>query len=107
MFFNFGISAVLLLRRYYKIRTSFKTLVLKKTTIWRLKKSQINDNDKLFSNYHMRSKTSIKTSFIYNIRTGEESFCSCFCGGFVNRFDRDRVKNLEVYFVLYESSLLL
>ena len=36
---SISISIALLLWRQRKIRTTFKTLVLKKTTIWRLKKS--------------------------------------------------------------------
>ena len=78
---SISISTTLLLWRQRKIRTSFKTLVSKKTTIWRLKKS--HSNDKLLekitsSSYHMEQKTFIEASCIYNIHTGENHFCSCY-----------------------------
>ena len=62
---SISISTALLLWRYglRKIRTSFKTLVSKKTTIWWMKKS--HSNDKLLekitsSSYHMEQKHSLK-----------------------------------------------
>ena len=92
------------------MRTSIKTLVSRKTTILRLKKSQ--SNDKLFRKinvFHSSPgiKTFIEVSYIYNIHAGEEVFSSCFFGRFVSRFDPDKVKQFEVNFGLYESSLLL
>ena len=42
-FFNSGVSIILLLWRYRKIRTYFKTLVLKRAITLQLKKSQGND----------------------------------------------------------------
>ena len=76
---SISISTALLLWRYglRKIRTSFKTLVSKKTTIWRLKKSHSNDKllEKITSfNYHMEQKTLIEASCICNIHTGENFF---------------------------------
>ena len=58
---SISISTTLLLCR--KKRTSFKTLVSKKTTIWQLRKS--HSNDKLWekvtsSSYHMEQKHSSK-----------------------------------------------
>ena len=101
-----SIRTALLLWRYRKIRTSFKTLVSKKTTIWRLKKS--HSNDKLLekitsSSYHMEQKTFIEASCICNIHTGEKIFAAAalkVCEPF--RFGQ--IKKLEVYFGLYESS---
>ena len=69
-----------LLRRYCKIRTSFRTLVSYKTTIWRLKKSDSNDKflEKITSSsYHMEQNTFIEASCISNIHTGGNIFCSC------------------------------
>ena len=94
-----------------KIRTSIKILVPKKTTIWRLKKSQ--SNDKLFekltsSTHHMGWKTFIEGSYIYNIHTGEV-FCSWFFGRFVSRFDSDGNKiwselwSVRVFFAFIEK----
>ena len=61
------------------MRTSFKTLVSKEMTIWRLKKS--HSNDKLLekitsSSYHMEQKTFIEASYIYNIHTGGKFFAA-------------------------------
>ena len=56
-------------------------LILKKTTIWRFKKSHSNDKllEKITSfSYHMEQKTFIEASCIYNIHTGENHFCSCY-----------------------------
>ena len=41
------------------------------------------------------------------MHTGEDIFRSCFFWKFVSCFDSDKVKKLEVYFGLYESSLFL
>ena len=51
------------------MRTSFKTLVSKKTTTWRLKKSRSNAKPKKItsSSYHMEQKAFIEASCIYNI----------------------------------------
>ena len=76
---SISISTTLLLWR--KKRTSFKTLASKKTTIWRLKKSHSNDKirEKITSSsYHMEQKTFIEASYIYNMHTQENHFCSCF-----------------------------
>ena len=43
LFWNFGISIMLLSWRKHKIWTSFKTLGSKKVVKWRLKKFQSND----------------------------------------------------------------
>ena len=88
-----------------KIRTSFKTLVSKKETVWCLKKS--HSNDKLLENitsssYNMEQKTFIEASCIYNIHTGKKFFCSCYFWRFSFRFTQ--IKKLEVYFGLYQSS---
>ena len=75
-----SISTALLLWRYCKIWTSFKTLVSKKGTKWRLKKSHSNDKilEKVtFYSYHMEQKTFIEASCFYNIHSEENSFCSC------------------------------
>ena len=56
------------------LRISFKTLVPKKTTIWRVKKTHRNDKllEKITSsNCQMEQKTFIEASCIYNIHTGE------------------------------------
>ena len=100
-----SISTALLLWRYCKIWTSFKTLVSKKATIWQLKKSHSNDRllEKITSSsYHMEQKTFIEASCIYNIHTGEKNFCSCYFWRFSFRFGQ--IKKLEVYFGLYQSS---
>ena len=58
------------------MRTSFKTLVLKKTAIWQLKNLTVATNFEkkiTSSSYHMEQKTFIETSCIYNIHTGEKS----------------------------------
>ena len=75
-----SISTALLLWRYCKIWTSFKTLVSKKATIWRLKKSHSNDKilEKIaFYSYHMEQKTFKEASCFYNIRSEGNFFCSC------------------------------
>ena len=92
-----------------KIRTSFKTPISKEATIWRLNESR--SNDKLLpkimsSSYHMELKILIEASCIYNMHTGEKDFCSYYFRRFVSRFDSNRVTKLEMYFGLYESSLL-
>ena len=105
---SISISTTLLLWR--KIRTSFKILVSKKTTTWRLKKS--HSNDKLWekitsSSYHMEQKTFIEAICIYNIHTGENHFCSCSFWKFVSRLDSDRLKNLKCTLVCTSLLLLL
>ena len=57
------------------MRTSLKTLVSNKPTIWRLKKR--HSKDKLLekitsSSNHMELKTFIEAICIYNIHTGEK-----------------------------------
>ena len=66
-----SISTALLLWRYCKIQTCFKTLVSRKTTIWLLKKSHNNNKllEKTLSSYHMERKTFVEASCIYNIHT--------------------------------------
>ena len=55
----------------------------------------------------MEWKTFMEASSIYNIHIEDKIFCSCYFCRFANSFDSDRVERLEVYFGLYESSLLL
>ena len=79
------------------MRTSFKTLVSKKATTWRLKKS--HSSDKLLekitsSSYHVEKQTFIKARCIYNIHTGEKISCSCCFLKFVSRLDSDRLKSV-------------
>ena len=91
------------------MRTSFKTLVSKKTTIWWLRKSHGNDKllEKItYSSYHMEQKN-IETSCIYNIHTGENCFCSCCFERFVSRLYSDRLKNLKCTLVCTSLLLLL
>ena len=107
---SISISTALLLGRYRKIRTSFKTLVSKKTTIWWLKKS--HSNNKLLekttpSSYQMEQKTFIEISCIYNIHAGEKNFCSCCFWRFVSRLDSDRWKNSKCTLVCTSLLLLL
>ena len=106
-------ALLLLLWRSRKIQTSFKTLVSKKATIWRLKKSHINDKllEKIMSSsYHTEQKTLIEVSCIYNIHTREKKFCSCYFWRFVSCLDSDRSKNLKctlwsvrVFFCFYRE----
>ena len=61
------------------MRTTFKTLVSKKTTIWQLKKFHSNDKllgKKTSSSYHMEQKTFVEASCMYNIHTGENIFAA-------------------------------
>ena len=109
---SISISTALLLWRYglRKIRTSFKTLVSKKTTIWRMKKSHRNDKllEKITSSsYHMEQKTFIEASCINNIHTGEKNFCTCWFWRFMNRLDLDRLKDLKCTLVCKSPLLLL
>ena len=107
---SISIGTAVLFWRKHKIRTSFKTLASKKTTIWRLKKSHSNDNrlEKIMSSsYHMEQKTFIKESCIYNIHTEKKIFCSCCFWRFVNRLDSDRLKNLKCTWVCTSLLLLL
>ena len=65
LFWNFGISIMLLSWRKHKIWTSFKTLGSKKVVKWRLKKFQSNDklSRKVMSfSYHIEWKTFTETS---------------------------------------------
>ena len=104
------VSTALLLWRYGKIRTSFKTLVSKKTAIRQLKKSYCNDKlwEKITSSsYHMEQKTFIEASCIYNIHTGENHFCSCYFWKFVSRLDSDRLKNVKCTLVCTSLFLIL
>ena len=105
-------TVILLLWRYCKIRISFKTLVSKKMTIWRLRKSRSNDKlleKRTSSNYHMEQKTFIEASYIYNIHTGENIFLQLLLLKFVRRFDWDRLKNFKgiwsvrVFFYFYRD----
>ena len=107
---SINISTALALRRYCKIRTSFKTIVSKKTTISRLKKS--NSNEKLLekttsSSHHMKQKALIEATCIYNIHTGGKIFCSCCFWRFESRLDSNRLKNLECTLVCTSLLLLL
>ena len=80
-----NISTALLMWRYCKIWTCFKTLVSKKTTIWRLKKSHGNDKtlEKItFSSYHMEQKTFMEASCIYNIHSEGKIFVAVAFKGF-------------------------
>ena len=77
-----SISTARLMWRYgvRKIRTSFKTLVSKKMTIWWLEKSHNSDEllQKIISSsYHMEPKAYIEASCVFNIHTGETKNCSC------------------------------
>ena len=107
---SISISTALLLGRYREIRTSFKTLVSKKTTIWWLKKS--DSNDKLWekitsSSYHMEQKKFMEAGYIYNMHTGENYFCGCYFWRFVSCLDSDRLKNLKCTLVCTSLLLLL
>ena len=53
----------------------------------------------------MEQKTFMEVSCIYNIHTGERVFYTCYFWRFVNHFFSDKVKKLEVYLSLCESSL--
>ena len=106
---SISISPALLLWRKRKIRTSFKTFVSDKTTIWRLKKSSSDDKhlEKIvLSSYHMEQKTFIEASCIYNIHTAEKRFCSCYFWRFVSRLDSERLSvlwSIRVFFYFYRE----
>ena len=88
-FWNFGISSALILWRQCKKRTSFKTLISKKATIWRLKESQSNKKrlqKTMTSSYEMEQKTFIEASCVYHINTGGKVLCSCYFWRFVSFF---------------------
>ena len=70
-------------------------LILKKTTIWRFKKSHSNDKllEKITSfSYHMEQKTFIEANCINNIHTREKLLKVC------ESFRFGQIKKLEVYF---------
>ena len=46
-----------------------------------------------------------RITLIINVHTGENALCKCYMCIFVSRFFSDKVKKLEVYFRLNESSL--
>ena len=76
-------------------------------TIWRLKKFQ--GNDKLLekitsSSYHMEQKTFLGASCIYNIHTREKNVLQLLLLKVCETFRFEQIKNLELYFGLYESS---
>ena len=79
LFWNCDISTSPLLALHcgdktHKIRTSFKTLVSKKATIWWLKESQ--SSDKLLSKMSSSHNIHHRASCIYNIHTGENFFAA-------------------------------
>ena len=108
LFWNFGIGTALTVWRKCKIRTSFKTLISKKATIWRLKESQSNNKrlqKTMTSSYQMEWKTFTEASCIYHIHTGGKFLCSCYFWRFASFFFCYNVKKIVVYYCLYESSL--
>ena len=108
LFWNFGISIMLLSWRKHKIWTSFKTLGSKKVVKWRLKKFQSNDklSRKVMSfSYHIEWKTFTEASCTNNIHTGEKTFCSAtFKGLWVIscKKTRDILRSVWVYFAFLE-----
>ena len=88
-----------------KIRT-FKTLLSKKATIWLLKKSQTYRKLNVFHLLHGINKHSSKQAASVTCILEKKIFAAASFEG-LSCFDSDRVKKLEVYFGLYESSLLL
>ena len=97
-FWNFGISSALILWRQCKKRTSFKTLISKKATIWRLKESQSNKKrlqKTMTSSYEMEQKTFIEASCVYHINTGGKVLCSCYFWRFVSFFFCYSVKKIR------------
>ena len=96
---SISISTALLLGRYRKIRTSFKTLVSKKTTIWWLKKSHSNNKLLELNNvFQLSHRTkSIRRSKLY-LKIFLQLPLLKVC---------ESIKKLEVYFGLYEPSFYI
>ena len=101
----------------YRIKVEIKYGLLSKHFFQRkpqycgwLKKSHSNDKflEKITScSYHMEQKTFIEASCIYNIHTGEKSFCSWCFWRFVSCLDSGRLKKLKCTLVCTSLLLLL
>ena len=102
-----SIGNALLLWRQRKIRTSFKTLVSKKTTIWRLKKYQSNNKllEKITSPKLSHGTKNIHRSKLHLKHTQwRKKILQLMLLNVCESFRFRQIKKLEVYFGLYESS---
>ena len=103
-------TALLLWMMEGKIRTSFKTLISNKTTIWRLKKSHSNNKflEKITSSsYHMEQKHSSKQVASRTYTLEKDFFCGCYFWRFVSCLDSETLKNLKRTLVCTNLLLLL
>ena len=93
LFLNFGISIVLLLWRYGKIRTSFETPLSKNAAAsWLEKPSEYRQtflkNSVFQLSYRIKN---IQASHTNNIHTGEKICCFCYIWRFAGPFFSERM----------------
>ena len=111
LYWNFGISTALILWRYKfisKYRLIVKHLLQRKLQYGGWKNLKVTTNiykKRWFPVIKWNEKYSSKQVVSITCTLEEKNFRSCYFWRFASRFFWDRVKNLAVYFGLYQSSL--